>query len=408
MISRTFSLYKTSFSGLSPQTWLLSLIMLINRSGTMVIPFMTLYLTGEKMNRTLSEAGIVMGIFGLGSVVGAYFGGKFTDRLGFHKVQTFTLFFGGFMFIILGQIQSYPLICVFTFFLSMVNEAFRPANSSAIAAYSKSENRTRSYSLNRLAINLGWALGTSIGGLLASYNYELLFWVDGFTNIGAGIALLLFLKPAAPQPVDKSSVPTTPPTVQSAYKDKTYIWFTVLTTIFAVGFFQLFTTIPKYFRDHLFMSESFIGFIMAVNGLLIVAVEMVLVYKLEGKKSNLTFVSAGVFVCALSFFALLLPGPAVVVTLIMIVLITIGEVIAMPFMASFWSMRSTESNRGEYAALYTMSWGIAQTIGPLLCSILVDLTSFAVLFIVLGFALIATSLAFLRLNKIDLRQAVRL
>lgn len=366
---------------------------------------MTLYLTSGHMNRTLSEAGIVMGMFGLGSVVGAYFGGKFTDRLGFHKVQTFTLFCGGVMFIILGQIKSYPLICVFTFFLSLVNEAFRPANSSAIAAYSKSENRTRSYSLNRLSINLGWALGTSIGGLLASYNYELLFWVDGFTNIGAGIALLLFLKPAAQDPLKQAAGQQPAGPVRSAYRDKTYIWFTALTTIFGIGFFQLFTTIPKYFRDHLFMSESFIGFIMAVNGLLIVAVEMVLVYKLEGKKSNLTFVSAGVVVCALSFFALLLPGPAVIVTLVMIVLITIGEVIAMPFMASFWSMRSTESNRGQYAALYTMAWGIAQTIGPLLCAILVDLTSFAVLFIVLGIVLLGTAAAFFKLNKSDLQPA---
>ncbi len=371
----------------------------------MVVPFMTLYLTSGHMNRTLSEAGIVMGMFGLGSVVGAYFGGKFTDRLGFHKVQTFTLFCGGVMFIILGQIKSYPLICVFTFFLSLVNEAFRPANSSAIAAYSKSENRTRSYSLNRLSINLGWALGTSIGGLLASYNYELLFWVDGFTNIGAGIALLLFLKPAAQDPLKQAAGQQPAGPVRSAYRDKTYIWFTALTTIFGIGFFQLFTTIPKYFRDHLFMSESFIGFIMAVNGLLIVAVEMVLVYKLEGKKSNLTFVSAGVVVCALSFFALLLPGPAVIVTLVMIVLITIGEVIAMPFMASFWSMRSTESNRGQYAALYTMAWGIAQTIGPLLCAILVDLTSFAVLFIVLGIVLLGTAAAFFKLNKSDLQPA---
>jgi len=196
MITRTVSLYKTSFTGLSSQTWLLSFIMLINRSGTMVVPFMTLYLTGKTMNRTLAEAGTVMGLFGLGSVIGAYFGGKFSDKIGFFKIQFFTLIFGGILFIVLGQIKSYSLICLFTFLLSTVNEAFRPANSSAIAFYSKPENRTRSYSLNRLAINLGWAVGASLGGLIASYNYELLFWVDGFTNILAAVLLFFFLRPA--------------------------------------------------------------------------------------------------------------------------------------------------------------------------------------------------------------------
>ena len=195
MIKRTISLYKTSFKGLSKEAWLLSLIMLINRSGTMVLPFMTLYLTGPEMKRSLTDAGIVMGLFGLGSIIGAFFGGKFSDKIGFHKVQLFTLFFGGILFLVLGQVKSYPLICVCTFLLSMVNEAFRPANSSAIAFYSTPENRTRSYSLNRLAINFGWAVGASIGGLIASYDYELLFWVDGFTNIIAALFLFYFLNP---------------------------------------------------------------------------------------------------------------------------------------------------------------------------------------------------------------------
>lgn len=195
MLSRTVSLYKTSFTGLSKETWLLSFIMLVNRSGTMVLPFMTLYLTSKEMHRSLSEAGFVMMLFGLGSIVGAYFGGKFSDKIGFYKVQLFTLFGGGLMFIVLGQVKSYSLICICTFVLSMINEAFRPANSSSIAFYSTPENRTRSYSLNRLAINLGWAVGASIGGLVAAFDYELLFWVDGITNILAAGFLFYFLRP---------------------------------------------------------------------------------------------------------------------------------------------------------------------------------------------------------------------
>src|SRR3954467_3746607 len=100
MITRAFSLYRTSFSGLSSQTWLLSLIMLINRSGTMVVPFLTLYLTSKDMHRTLGEAGFVMGLFGLGAVIGAYFGGRLTDKIGFHKVQLAALLLGGIMFMV--------------------------------------------------------------------------------------------------------------------------------------------------------------------------------------------------------------------------------------------------------------------------------------------------------------------
>ncbi len=398
MIARTISLYKTSFTGLSKETWLLSVVMLINRSGTMVVPFMTLYLTGKEMNRSLSDAGIVMALFGLGSVIGAYFGGKFTDKIGFHKVQLVTLFCGGILFIILGQLHSYPLICIFTFVLSFVNEAFRPANSSAVAFYSNPENRTRSYSLHRLSVNLGWAVGTSVGGLVASFSYELLFWIDGLTNI-AGAAMLFIIFKNKQTVIKKDAKKDEIIPVQSAYKDKTYVWFIVLVTLFGLCFFQLFTTIPKYFRDNLYLSERFIGLLMAINGLLIVAIEMVLIYILEQKKKNMFFIRFGVILCALSFFTLLLPGNAKFITLLMIVFITIGEITSMPFMTSYWTSRSNENNRGQYAALYTIAWGIGQTLGPFLCSMLVDATNFKVLFIVLGSILFITAFGFYKLSK---------
>lgn len=404
MISRTISLYKTSFTGLSKETWLLSFIMLVNRSGTMVLPFMTLYLTSKEMNRTLSEAGFVMALFGFGSIVGAYFGGKFSDKIGFYKVQLFTLFGGGMMFILLGQMKSYPLICVFTFLLSLVNEAFRPANSSSIAFYSSSENRTRSYSLNRLAINLGWAVGASIGGLVAAFDYQLLFWVDGLTNIVAAGLLFYFLKPSIQLKKESSASADTEkveevPEVMSAYKDKTYLWFLLLMTLFSCCFVQLFTTIPKYFRDDMLLNEKFIGLIMAINGVIIVVIEMVLVYTLERKNKNTQWIIIGLALCAMSYLSLLIPGNAKFISLIMILFITVGEVMSMPFMNVFWTQRSNDKNRGQYAALYTMSWGIGNTVGPFLISALVDATSFKVAFIVLGVVLSLSCVGFYKLDS---------
>jgi predicted MFS family arabinose efflux permease len=400
MFIRVASLYKNSFTGLSTQTWLLSLIMLINRSGTMVLPFMTLYLTSKEMGRSLSDAGTVMGLFGLGSIVGAFFGGKLSDKIGFFKVQLATLFFGGILFIVLGQIKSFPLICIFTFFLSLVNEAFRPANSSAVAFYSNPQNRTRSYSLNRLAINLGWAIGASAGGLLATYNYELLFWVDGFTNIFAVALLYFFLgkgKHASPPHVREEQVPST----LSAYRDKPYIFFIILVTLFGMCFFQLFTTVPKYFRDNLHLTTDYIGFIMALNGLIIVGIEMVLVFLLEQKNRTLFHIMTGTALCALAFLSLLVPGNPKVITLLMILLITIGEIVAMPFMNTYWTQRSTIKNRGQYAALYTIAWGTGQTLGPFLCALLADHAGFNVMFTVLAGTLFLAAYGFYRLKNFE-------
>jgi len=154
----------------------------------MVVPFLTLYLI-RTMGYSVSEAGFVFAFFGLGAFSGAYFGGRLTDKIGFYPVQIITLFGGGIMFFVLSAMKTYLLICLFTYLLAFINEAFRPANSTAVAFYSKPDNRTRSYALNRLAINIGWAVGSSVGGVLADINYSLLFYVDGVTNIAAAILI---------------------------------------------------------------------------------------------------------------------------------------------------------------------------------------------------------------------------
>ena len=395
MFSATANTYRNAYSGLSKETWLLSFVMLVNRSGTMVIPFMTLYLTSPKMGYSVGQAGIVFGLFGLGAFSGAWLGGRLTDKIGFYPVQLITLFGGGVLFMVLGQMNTYPLICIFTYLLSFVNESFRPANSTAIAFYSKENNRTRSYALNRLAINLGWAIGSGIGGFIAHRSYELLFWVDGITNIVAATLMWIFLKPVNYKPPAKATIDD--PLIRSAYKDKTYLSFALITMLFACCFFQIFTNIPVYFKKELHLSEPFIGTIMAANGIIIALVEMVLIYKLEGKRKSMVYITLGVFLVGLSFLLLHIPG-GVIVACCMIVVITFGEILSMPFMNSYWIARTQPSNRGQYAALYTMAWSAAQTLGPMGGAQLVEHYSFALLWWVVGIVCIIASFAFWKLH----------
>lgn len=396
MLTKTVTAYKNAYTGLSKHTWLLSLIMLINRSGTMVVPFMSLYLVNS-LGFSIGQAGIVYGLFGAGAICGAYVGGKLTDAVGFYPVQLITLAGGGILFIVLGQMTSYPFICVFTFILSFVNEAFRPANSAAIAFYSKEENRTRSYALNRLAINLGWAIGSLIGGILAKYNYHLLFWVDGLTNIGAVLIMFLFLKPVGYQPIHQKSIEQTG--TQSAYSDKIYLWFVLLIMLFASCFFQLFTNLSVYFNKELHFSEPVIGMLMALNGVVIVVIEMVVVYKLEGKRSNLTYILIGVALVALSFMMLGLPGLGIVMACIMILVATVGEILSMPFMNSFWISRSNAANRGQYAALYTIAWSGAQSLGPMTAAQIAEKFGFTYLWWGICFLLLLVLFGFWKLKQ---------
>jgi predicted MFS family arabinose efflux permease len=398
-----FTLYKNAYAGLSRSTWLLSLVIFINRSGTMVVPFLTLYLTSEKMGYSISQAGFVFGLFGLGAFTGAFIGGKLTDKIGFYPVQLITLFGGGILFFVLAEMKSYSLICLFTYLLSFINEAFRPANSTAIAFYSKVENRTRSYALNRLAINLGWAFGSAIGGVLAKINYELLFWVDGTTNILAALLLVVFLKPAnfrmnsknEPQIHEQSDSTLR----NSPYTDKPYLLFILLTVLFASCFFQLFTNLTFYYKNELHFSEPVIGFLLAINGIIIALVEMVLIYKLEGRRPNLVYISFGVMIVGFSFLLLAIPGIGFWLALLMIISVTVGEILSMPFMNSFWISRTRHENRGQYAALYSMAWSAAQTLGPMSGSQLVHHLGFFWLWLFAGLICLLVSLSFRKMYR---------
>ncbi|HVM87558.1 MAG TPA: MFS transporter [Puia sp.] len=361
MVSATWALYKNAYTGLAKKTWYLSLVMLVNRSGTMVVAFLTVYCSTQ-LHFNIQQSGFIVALFGAGAIIGASLGGKIIDTWGFYPLQVASLILGGIMFIVVGYLKTFGSLSIGVLILSICNESFRPANSTAIAYYSSVENRTRSFSLNRLSINLGWAFGSALGGFLASFNYHLLFWVDGSTNILSALLLLKLLpyvKTGSKQHKHKDHTRVRPP-----YRDKVYMAFIMLTILFASCFFQLFTMISLYFKTQWHLNEIFIGMLMATNGLIIVALEMVLIYSIEGTKPHTFFIGMGIAIAGLGFLLLSIMPHLLWAAIICIIIITIGEIMSMPFMNSFWISRTNDLNRGRYAAMYTIAWSTAQIAGP--------------------------------------------
>jgi predicted MFS family arabinose efflux permease len=402
MLPKTITLYKNAYAGLTRRIWLLSLVMLINRSGTMVLPFMTLYC--KKIGYSTQQAGWVVAFYGLGAIAGAFLGGKISDRFGFYYTQFCALFCGGLLFLLLGQMQTYTSICVCTFCLSMVNESFRPANASAIAYYSSAANRTQSFSLVRLAINLGWGVGGALGGLLASVNYHLLFWVDGATNIVAAVLLLIVLPSVtkAQQIQKEQKKEIKKEKMASPFADKTFMVFIGFKVLFAFCFFQLFTTVPLFFKEGLHLTEFWIGAVMSLNGIMIAVFEMVIVFKLEGRYAYLTLMVYGSLLMALSFYMLNIPAAnGLFIALLSTFTVTVAEMTAMPFMNTWYINRSNETNRGQYAAVYTMAWSTAQVIGSSTGAFIAFALGFTNLWWVIGTISLIAAFGYYQLQQRD-------
>lgn len=354
-----FTKYINTFKGLSSEVWWLALITLINRAGTMVIPFLSLYLT-TSLNFSLSDVGWIMTAFGLGSVVGSWLGGKLTDKIGFYKVMVFSLFVSGLFFIVLQFLTNFTSFWLGIFFVMLVSDMFRPAMFVALNSYSKPENKTRTVTLIRLAINLGFSAGPAIGGIIIiSMNYGGLFWVDGITCMLAALVLLKVLHPKKSKTIDDLKIDNP----QSAYKDKAFLLFLAAMILFGIVFLQYFSTMPLYYKDAHYLSELEIGILLGLNGFLIFVFEMPLIKWLENSritKSGLML--TGALLTGLSFLVLNMTSWAGILIIGML-LMTFGEMIAFPFSNAFAMERAKKGNPGEYMALYSISFSIAHIFG---------------------------------------------
>ena len=168
--------------------------------------------------------------------------------------------------------------------------------------------------------------------------------------------------------------------------------FIFLLIIFAICFFQLFVTVPLFFKESLHLNEFWIGIVMALNGVIIAIVEMIIVFKLEGKKPYLLL--------AASFFILNIPfANGLFIAVFSTMVITAGEMISLPFMNTYYISRSTEANRGQYAALYTMGWSMAQIIGSSTGAMVANASGFTNLWWMIGGLSLATAFGFYQLQK---------
>ena len=380
MLANPIRLYKSSLSGLSRDIWTLSIIMLINRSGMMVLPFMSIYLR-DQLGFTLTQAGTVLSVFGLGALSGTFLGGKLSDRFGYYPIMVGTLFFQGIMFLILVQAQTFLSVCLIVFFTSAIGEAFRPANFVAIAAYSSQENRTRALGLQRLAINLGMAIGPAIGGMIATNGgYKWLFVIDALTCMAAATLLWLTLKPKAHQ----SKTPGQLKQGVSPYRDLRYLLFLTLVLFNAIAFFQLFTTLPVFLKEHIGLQESSIGQLMAYSCILIVIFEMPLIYGLEKRWPKWSVTAVGALMLGFSFVLFNIFGWFFIVAVIMMTVLTFGEILTLPFLSSLAMERSEVGNRGDYMGLYTMVYSLAHILAPTVGMQIADNWGFATLWYFIG------------------------
>lgn len=385
-------LYTNSFKGLSKESWMLALVMLINRAGSMVLPFLGVYMT-DHLKFSIENTGIVLSFFGIGSVIGSWLGGFITDRIGEYRVQYLSLLLSVPLFCMIPLFKTEIGVATIILLQSIVSDSFRPANSVAITKYAKPENITRAFSLNRMAINLGFSIGPALGGILSAISYEFLFFSNAFTALVAGILYIVFFRKRnilAKLKARKVQEAIEIKKENSPYRDGKFLVYCFFCMLFSICFFQLFSTLTIFYKDTAHLSQQSIGYILGYSGFLVVLLEMGLVQAAEKYFSLAVTMLLGTFICGFAY-AMLGFDYSIVTLVISMSLLCVGEIWALPFMSTITALRSGKNNKGAYMGLNGISFSIAFIVTPTLGTFIAERFGFTILWI--GTGVLATIIA---------------
>lgn len=400
MFMQILKSYTNSFKGLSQEVWMLSVVMLINRSGSMVLPFLGVYMT-DYLRFSLESAGLVLSFYGIGSVLGSWLGGYLTDKFGEYYIQSWSLFLSAPIFLIIPFFPSVEMMAVLIFLQSTISDTFRPANSVAITKYAKPQNLTKAFSLNRMAVNLGFSIGPALGGILSGISYNFLFIVNAIAALSAGVIYLIFFrKRNTIFQKQKKMLPVETFTEKgrSPYRDFPFLFYSLLCTVFAICFFQFFNTIPLFYKEVAKLSQSTIGFVLGYSGFIIVLLEMPLVSIAERTLKMHQVLFAGIILSGLSYLLLVL-GSSIPLLVLSMTILSVGEIWALPFMSTVTAMRAGLGSKGAYMGLNGIAFSVSFIITPFLGTYIVSHFGFDVLWYGSFTVLLITAFLIFRIVK---------
>lgn len=368
--------------GLSADAWVLAGATLINRSGSMVLPFLVLYLT-QHVGMTPARAGGMLAVYGGASLLAAPVFGNLSDRLGPVRVMRGTLVASGLLLLAYPWATHLASIVAVTVCLSFVTEGFRPASMAMYGDLVAPERRKQAFALARLAVNLGMSIGPAVGGFLSERSFLYLFWVNGATTLAAAAVLLLWpfgrrrhrartatLGPTpmsggmgalAAAEIEEGTAPVAP-AATSAWQDRRFLYFLCAVLPLTLVFFQHMGPMALYLVDWLHLSKQTYGWMFTINTLMIVFLEVPLNTAMLGWPHGKAL-ALGAVLTACGFGGLAIPGGLALVVVTTVVW-TFGEMVLFPTMSAYVADAAPPAKLGQFMGLYTMTFGLAFTVGP--------------------------------------------
>jgi MFS family permease len=336
--------------------WILCAGTFVNRFGSFVAVFLILYLRSR--GYSIAEAGLVVSFYGIGNVVAAGVGGWVADRFGRRNALALSMFSSAVTLLLLSQAQSLPWIIVLTTLAGMTGEMYRPAAAALLTDLTPAGERIPAFALNRLAINLGFAAGPAVAGLLAERSFFLIFLGDALTSAAFGVIALTRL----PEGVRvRRGEERRGEAVRTMLHDRAFVFFLISSVLGAFVYFQSQTTFPLHVRAS-GLSDADYGLLISLNGLAIVLFELPLV-AITQRFPYRPVLTVGSLLVGLGFAlnAVANDLPELALT---VLIWTLGEIVYAPVASAYVADIAPEHLRGRYQGAWGLTWGLAFVFAP--------------------------------------------
>jgi MFS family permease len=332
---------------------------LVNRAGSFILPFLTLVLS-EDFHLSEGKTASLVVAYGVGSLVSILIGGVLTDRLGRRKTLMLSLFGSGALAVAMGLSPSVsvfvPLLVAFGFLADL----YRPASSAIISDLLPSKDRTMGFAALRVAMNLGFAIGMALGGLLVGWSWRLLFVTDGLTT--AAFGLLVWTRIAETRPVATRSV--APGRTLDVLRDGVFLQLLLASMGFSTLVFTFITVLPLTITRSGHYPAWVYGALVAVNGVMITLIEVPAVAWLA-RFRRLRVAGFGMLLTGVAF-GLVGFVPHWSWYLLTVILWTAGEILTVPQQMAFIADWAPPETLGRYLGFQGATWSLGFALNPLL------------------------------------------
>jgi len=352
----------------------LLIAMLVNSTGMAFLwPLHTIYMT-QGMGKTLSEAGFVLMLHSAAEIVGSFLGGYLYDRIQGKRTLVLAVLSSACLIFTISIGLSWPFYILTMILLGLgIGTIFPPIY--ALAGVVWKEGGRKSFNLIYLVLNFGVAVGTALGGLVAQFSFQYVFWINGFTYLVFIIIVWFALE--EPDPIfgvvreKKNPVPR-PKIEVRLVQSFSSLCILCLGFMFCwVTYIQWQTSISNYMHQLGFPLSAYSA-LWTINGVLILLGQPLIQWFMGRIKIPVKWQLLSGVLFFMATFGLLSQSHSYGGFVVGMVIMTIGEILIFPAVPAIADRLAPIDRRGMYQGLVSGAANVGRTIGPLLGGLLYD------------------------------------